>query len=192
MYVASTFRRIVAHLSDELLGSVFWIPLLVNVFAQMGQGHTVLVPWTLLGAVWLGRMAYEIICIYVLQALPVQYFLGLRMISTYHPEMGLGLLQITIRVLVAQLKYLLGPSIYFMALFHRERQHLGDILAETRVVQTQERWMTVQSRAFIGSILVYSSLVTNLGQAVDLFAGKRISAEGIKVELPQLEIDLQR
>ena len=132
---------------------------------------------------------YEIF-IYAFQALPAQYFLGLRIISTYHPEMGLALLQVVVRVVVAQFKYLLGPSIYFIALFHRERQHLGDILAETRVVQIQERILTTKSRAFVGSVLVYVSLTSNLSQVVELVSSKKISSSGFQVEMPKFEIEI--
>lgn len=190
MYVASTFRRIMAHLSDELLSSVFFIPIIVSVFAQMSTHHEIVIPWKLFAAVWAARLVYEILCIYVLQALPAQYFLGLKILSTYQPEMGLGLLQITIRVLVGQLKYILGPSIYFMALFHRERQHIGDILAETRVVQIQERANSPKPMTVIASILVFSSLVVNLNESVEFVKQDRLTKQGVIFESPSISIQL--
>jgi uncharacterized RDD family membrane protein YckC len=191
MYVASTFRRIIAHVMDESFGAIFWIPLAVNVWGQVGRGHNLVVPWPLIGYAVVARIAYEIICIYVLQALPAQYFLGLKIMSTYHPELGLGLMQVAIRVIFSQLKYVVGPSIYFMALFHRDRQHIGDILAETRVVQVQERFLGPKPHAILASILVFSSLVINLNEVVERIADNHISSQGIKIELPKFDIKFQ-
>lgn len=190
VYVASTFRRIIAHIFDEVIGSVFWIPLLIAAFSSLGKNQEILLPWILVFSVWIARMAYEIICIYILQALPGQYFLGLTIKSTHQPELGLSLFQTLIRVLFAQLKYVLGPSIYFMALFHRERQHIGDILAETRVVQDQERNLAPKARYFIGSIIVYISLTTNLGEFVEHLNQNKFNVSGLKIELPQFKLEL--
>ncbi len=190
MYVASTFRRIIAHCADELISAVFLIPVVVSVWVQMSKDQDIIVPWRLLTSIWLARVCYEIICIYILQAMPAQRFFGLKILSTYHPELGLGLFQTTIRVLVAQLKYVLGPSIYFLALFHRDRQHLGDILAETRVVQINERNFSPKARIILGSILVFASLLMNLNEAIDFVGQGRISPQGIKVEMPTFELSL--
>ena len=185
MNVASTFRRIVAHTSDEIIGSLFWLPLAVSAWSQMGQGQSIVIPWTLILAAWFGRMTYEILCIYVLQALPAQRFFGLKIVSTYHPEVGLSLGQVALRVLFAQFKYVLGPSIFFMALFHRDRQHLGDILAETRVVQFQERDFPPKARFILGSFLVFFSLVGSLSESARAIAANRFQQEGMIVEIPK-------
>ncbi|MEY4616603.1 MAG: hypothetical protein RJB66_1563 [Pseudomonadota bacterium] len=191
MNVAGTFRRMLAHAIDEILGMVFLVPLIVSAFAQMGKGHSIVISWKLFFACWLSRMAYEVICIYMLQALPAQAFLGLRILSTYHPEMGIGLSQTVIRVLFAQFKYILGPSIFLMALLHRDRQHLGDILAETRVVQIQERAFTPKPRWVLGSILIFMSLVVNLGEATQALAHRKISKEGIVVGVPPIGLEFK-
>jgi uncharacterized RDD family membrane protein YckC len=188
MYVASTFRRTLAHLSDEAIGSVFWIPLLVKAWVQAGRGHDIVLPWFLILSLWTARVVYEVLCVYVLQGLPAQRFFGLKVISTYHPELGLGLPQVVIRVLLAQFKYLLGPSIYFLALFHKERQHLGDILAETRVVQIQERNFLPKARTILGSILIYVSLVSSLGDVVSMVAENRVDRQGIWIEWPEFNV----
>ena len=190
MHVANTFRRCVAHLSDESFGLIFWIPLFVKVMKQMEQGEAVLIPWNWILGLWIARMTFEIICVYVLQALPAQYFLGLRIRSTYYPELGLSLSQCMVRVLFSQMKYLLGPAIYFMALFHRERQHLIDIIAETRVVQIQERVFLPKSRYLIGSILVYTSLYSSLQKSVYYFSEAKITKKGIYISSPQISLDL--
>lgn len=190
MNVASTFRRTIAHAADEMIGSVFWIPLVVSAFSQMGEGHSLVLPWSLILSAWAARIAYEVICLYVLQALPAQHFFGLKVISTYHPEVGLGLNQAALRVLFAQFKYLLGPSIYFMALFHRDRQHLGDILAETRVVQIQERALPPKNRYVLASVLVFFSLLTSIGEAAAALAEDRINSKGVTLEIPKLDIHI--
>lgn len=188
MYVASTFRRVIAHLADELVGAIFWIPLVVKALVQLKYHQVLILPWSLVGICWLSRMAYEMICIYSLQSLPAQYFLGLKIVSTHHPELGLSLAQVALRVLFAQFKYILGPSIYFMALFHRERQHLGDILAETRVMQVQERLFVPKVRFILGSFLVYSSLLGSLNESVTMVVEKRLTGKGIRFETPEIEI----
>lgn len=190
MNVASTFRRMVAHSFDELLGSLFWIPLAVSAWRQMASSDHIVLSWSLFLSVWVLRLFYEIICTYALEALPAQHFLGLRIISTNHPELGLSLSQVVLRVLFAQFKYLLGPSIYFMALFHRQRQHLGDILSETRVVQVNERSLKPKNRYLIGSLLVFMSLITNLSKVVNFVAEENLSRRGIRIEAPRWEIQL--
>lgn len=192
MNVAGTFRRTLAHIMDEMIGFIFWIPMLVSIVAKMGSSQAIVISWKLFFMCWLSRMAYEVICTYILQALPAQHFLGLKILSTYHPELGLGLSQTVLRVLFAQFKYLLGPSIYFMALFHRDRQHLGDILAETRVVQIHERSFAPKPRWVMGSLLVFLSLLINLGEAAEALAHKKVSRQGIVVEVPPLKINLQK
>jgi uncharacterized RDD family membrane protein YckC len=184
MYVANTFRRMMAHATDELIGSIFWIPLFFKAWKQMSGGEGILLPWWLVIGAWVARLSYEIICMYVLQSLPAQHFLGLRVISTYHPELGLGWAQVVLRVLFAQFKYILGPAIYFMALFHPERQHLGDILSETRVVQLQERAFPPKNRYVLASILVYFSLIGHLEEVVHFVSDGRIEKAGVKVEAP--------
>ena len=191
MYVASTFRRISAHAVDELFGSIFWIPLLVYFWKHSREGSEILISWKWIAAVWVAKMAYETLCIFVLQALPAQHFFGLKIMSTHQPEMGLGLMQTFLRVLMAQLKYILGPSIYFMALFHHKRQHLGDIVAETQVIQYNDRTFEPKARFILGSILVYSSLVTHLSNDIEFISRGRIHTEGIIVETPSLNFHIK-
>jgi len=190
MTVASTFRRIMAHSIDEMIGFIFAIPLLVYLWRHASQGNGVLVTWKWLLGLWIAKMTYETLCIYVLQALPAQHFFGLKIMSTHRPELGLGLFQSFLRVLMGQLKYIFGPSIYFMALFHRDRQHLGDIIAETKVVQFSERTFEPKIRFILGSILVYFTLVANLSNAVEFISSNRVKKEGIIIETPQLDIHI--
>lgn len=185
MHVANTFRRITAHATDELIGSLFWIPLLVSIWKLSREGSEVILSWQWIGGLWIAKMTYEVLCLYVLQALPAQHFFGLKIMSTHRPELGLGLGQVIIRVLVAQLKYVFGPAIYFMALFHRQRQHLDDILAETQVVQFNDRAFEPKVRFVLGSVLVYFSLVTNLSKNMDLVSSGMIQREGIAIQFSQ-------
>lgn len=188
MYVASTTRRISAHVMDEIIGSIFWIPLLVYIWKHSSESPSVIISWKWILGLWAARMTYEILCIYVLQALPGQQFFGLKIKSTHRPDMELGLMQITIRVFIAQLKYIFGPAIYFMALFHPERQHLGDIIAETQVVQFGDRTFHPKVRFILGSFLVYSSLVTNLSKSVEFISEGGIQKEGVVIATPKLDI----
>ncbi len=188
MYVASTTRRVSAHLVDEIIGSIFWIPLLVYIWKHSSESPSVIISWKWILGLWAARMTYEILCIYVLQALPAQHFFGLKIKSTHHPDMELGLMQITLRVFMAQLKYIFGPAIYFMALFHPERQHLGDIIAETQVVQFSDRTFNPKARFILGSILVYSSLVTNLSKSVEFISEGGIQKEGVAIATPKFDI----
>lgn len=183
MFVASTFRRTIAHVFDEMLGFMFWIPLVVIIIKHLSRGEDLVVGWKWVLIPWLARIVYEVLCIYTLQALPAQYFLGLKILSTHRPELGLGLSQIFIRVLTGQLKYILGPSIYFLALFHRERQHLGDILAETHVVQFNERLFYPKMRFILGSILVFGSLVSSLNTACEFVTNNKITRAGLEFTL---------
>lgn len=192
MYVASTVRRTVAHIMDEAIGALFWLPLFVLVWTKAMRGEDLLVHWKWILGIWIARMTYEVLCIYALQALPGQYFLGLKILSTHRPELGLGLSQVFIRVLMSQLKYILGPSIYFMALFHRERQHLGDVIAETHVVQYSERFFKPRMRFVLGSILVYFSLINNLSYARDFILEERVTRNGVVLRLPTMnEIEIK-
>lgn len=188
MHVASTMRRVSAHAIDELMGFIFWIPLIVYIWRHSNESPSLMISWKWILGLWVARMTYEILCIYVLQALPAQRFLGLKIISIHRPDMELSLMQAALRVLMAQFKYVFGPAIYFMALFHPERQHLGDIIAETQVVQFGERTFYPKVRFILGSILVYSSLVTNLSKSIDFVAEGRIQKEGVTIATPKLEL----
>lgn len=188
MHVASTARRVSAYAIDELMGFIFWIPLFLYVWKHSNESPSLLISWNWILGLWAARMTYETLCIYVLQALPAQYFFGLKIISIHHPNMGLSLMQSALRVLMAQFKYIFGPAIYFMALFHPERQHLGDIIAETQVVQLGDRMFNPKVHFIWGSILVYSSLVTNLSKSMEFVAEGRIQKEGVSISTPKLEL----
>ncbi len=187
MFVASTFRRTVAHLFDEIIGFIFWVPILVVLVKQLSHGEELFVSWKWILVPWLARIIYEILIIHILQALPAQYFLGLKILSTHRPELGLGMRQVLIRVLTGQLKYILGPSIYFMALFHPERQHLGDILAETQLVQFNERLLYPKSRFILGSILVFFSLMSSLRASYEMVSQNSITPLGVEFSIPNWE-----
>lgn len=169
----------IAHGIDEIIGGIFFIPLIVFAIKKISLGEEIYFQWKWILALSVSRFVYEALCLNFLQALPGQYFLGLRVISVEHPELGLGFGQCLVRVFVEQLKYLVGPSIYYMALFHKERQHIGDLLSESRVVQEHGRPQSFQMRYILGSILVYLSLVSHLGEAVQKFSEGTISSEGV-------------
>jgi uncharacterized RDD family membrane protein YckC len=169
MYTANTKKRIIAHVLDQFMTYLFYLPLLIKVgIHYFKSGHEVIVPWTWLFSITILHMIFQTISLYVLRALPAQWLMGLQVVSTYHPEMGLSLSQCFIHALVDKLKFFVGNSVYYVGLINRERRHLINILAETRVVQKEPSDGILQPKLAIGVVVIAFSLVGSIWENAQL------------------------
>lgn len=169
MYIASTNRRVLAYLLDQFMSYIFFLPLFIKVGLHYFKfGHEILIPWSWLISMVSLHVLFQVICLYILGGLPAQWLFGLRVVSIYHPEMGLSLSQCFIHAIVDKLKFFIGNALYFSAFWNRERRHIVNLLAETRVVQKEPSDGIPPARFAIGTILFVVSLVSGFYENASL------------------------
>lgn len=179
MYTASTKKRIIAYFLDQFMTYLFYLPILVKIgLHYFKSGHEVIVPWTWLFGISFLHIIFQVICLYVLRALPAQWMMGLQVVSTYHPEMGLSLSQCFIHAIVDKLKFFIGNSLYYSGFFNRDRRHIINILAETRVVQRESTAEILQPRMAIGALLFGISLLGSVWENAQLLNESKFDRSG--------------
>lgn len=183
MYTASTRKRIVAYFLDQCINYILYTPLVIKVFIYwLKNSHDIMVPWSWLILTVLGQTLYQIICYYFIEALPGQWVMGLKIVSVYHPEMGLNFFQCLIHSLGDKLKWLLGHAIYFTGFANRERRHFINLLAETKVVQKESRDGLVKPRMFLALILSLIALGSTMFSNAKYFKQVRFTASAIHID----------
>lgn len=184
MYTASTSKRVVAYCLDQMLNGIFYLPLIIKAGLHYFKGLSEIeITWMWLFAVLSLQICYQIICLYLLNALPGQLLMGLKVVSTYHPEMGLSLSQCAIHAIAEKLKFFVNRSIYYSAFLNRERRHLVNLLAETRVVQQESAHGLVKPRWLLGSILIVFSLLFAVYESGEFISHSEFSRTGITIKL---------
>lgn len=182
MYTASTGQRIIAHLFDKSMNFIFWIPITIKLALHWIQGgQDFVVPWFWIFGTMGSQMVFQMLCLYWIDGTLGQWFMGLKTVSTFHPELGLSFFQCFIQSLAERLEIFLGNSLYFSGFAHRERRHLVNLLAETRVVQSlNQRKALVKTRTLLTIILCFFSMFATLVANVDYYQRIDFSPTAIK------------
>ncbi len=161
MYTASTKRRVFAHLIDQTFQFIFYIPLIFKVIMNwFDVSPLILIPWTWIIILFAVNFFYQVLSLYFLDALPGQWLLGLKVVSLYHPELGLSLHQCVIHALGEKLKLFIGNGLYYSGFYNRERRHIINLLAETRVVQNGNSQGFIQPKKILAILLLVLSIAT--------------------------------
>jgi uncharacterized RDD family membrane protein YckC len=185
MYIASTKKRILAYLLDQIITYLFYLPLIIKVglhYLKTGSGHEILIPWSWLISIISLHTIFQVICLYVLRGLPAQWLLGLRVVSVYHPEIGLSLSQCFIHAIVEKLKFFIGNALYYSAFWNRERRHFINLLAETKVVQKVSAEGLLKPRMALGSILFIIAMLSSLYENANLIKYSKFKSTGWIIE----------
>jgi uncharacterized RDD family membrane protein YckC len=183
MYIASTKKRVLAYLLDQIMTYVFYLPLLMKVgLHYIKSGHEILIPWSWLLSITCLHVLFQVICLYTLRGLPAQWLLGLRVVSIYHPEMGLSLSQCFIHAIADKFKFFIGNALYYSAFWNRERRHFVNLLAETRVVQKEAGNGLFKPRYMVGTILFVLTLVSSFYENISLVKYSKFKVTGWIIE----------
>jgi uncharacterized RDD family membrane protein YckC len=183
MYIASTKKRVLAYLFDQVMTYIFYLPLILKVgIHYLKSGHEVLIPWSWIISITGLHMIFQVICLYVLNGSPAQWLLGLRVVSTYHPELGLSLSQCFIHVIGDKLKFFIGNALYYSAFWDRDRRHFINLLAETKIVQKEPFDALLKPRLVIGSILFVIAMASSFYENIGIIEHSKLRTSGWIIE----------
>ena len=150
-YVPSTKRRILAGSIDQI---IIMIPAVVifypNLKALLNTSE-IKINIFVLAAVVSCQFLYFFLSYLLLEATLGQKLVGQKLVSLSGEK--LAAIQIAIRVLCDQLSVFFSFGLFCLIFFRFDRTHLSDWLAETKVVQDEERKMPAVRRAVVCVLL---------------------------------------
>jgi uncharacterized RDD family membrane protein YckC len=183
MYIASTKKRVLAYLLDQFMTFIFYLPLILKVgLHYIKSGHEIFIPWNWFISIVTLHIIFQVICLYILKALPAQWLLGLRVVSLYHPELGLSLSQCFIHAIVDKLKFFIGNAIYYSAFWNRERRHITNLLAETRVMQKEPSDGLLRPRWILGTLLFLVAVISGFVETAGMIRHSTFNRNGWNIE----------
>ncbi|WII70889.1 RDD family protein [Bdellovibrio sp. 22V] len=164
-YVPSTWKRFFAHGIDQLFILPFYLPFAGVFFRLAFTEDDVFLNFIQLAVLFLIPALFEFVFLYLLQATPGKWFLGLRVVPAGDYQKPLHWSQCVLRALAGRLSFFFSWAIYALAFFRYDRTHLCDWVAETRVVQATPRANKAELRWIVGVIFVllyaYEGLVSS-------------------------------
>jgi uncharacterized RDD family membrane protein YckC len=173
--VASTFRRLGAHLIDGFVKTFFFLPVILQAVFNWVKSGQVSFSLYLLMACWIFDFVFKVSCLKLIGATPGKLLFGLRVVPKFAPERGLMWFQALIRVLTDQLAFFLGWGFWSLALLRHDRTHLSDWLAETRVVQFTRRAGYPKRRWILGVVLVVYCSISGWASASKIMKSLELS-----------------
>lgn len=182
MNTGSSLRRILAYFIDEFLALFFYLPLLLKGVIVYFYSEDKIIGWAWIFLPVLLRLIYETLLVKSLGALPGQYLMGLRVIDANDLQKGPSILQCFIRSFSERLRFFIGNAFYLIGLLNLERQHLGDLISETRVVQSAVREKEPKTYKAIGWILVVFLSLWGFSSALSQVKGIRPTIHGVDLE----------
>lgn len=179
MYVANTYRRVLAFFVDQFLNMFFYLPVSLKfIFSLIKTQDSVQISWSWLVFLLGFQIVFHVLFLYVLRASPGQWLLGLRTVSMYHPEMGLSLPQCLIHSLLDRFKFFVGNAFYYTAFLNRERRHIINLLAETRVVQSAPSDGLLETRKWLALALYVIAITAGISEKIQLASLSRFDRHG--------------
>lgn len=189
METASTGRRVMAFLVDSIIGTLFmipvWVQLLFSYFSGgLERGALAVEPrWILLSGLLI--FFYRWLFVFFLGGTIGKLLTGLRVISVHNPTESLGLFQSFLRALTDGLSLFFGQSLRALAFLRYDRTHVSDWVAETRVVQFVPRKRLPQRRVWLAIFLVLISFW-------DAFQGIYMIIHRVHLDSGQLVLKLNK
>lgn len=182
MNTGSSLRRILAYFIDEFLALFFYLPLVVKGVIVYFYSEDKIIGWAWIFLPVIIRLIYETLSVKSLGALPGQYLMGLRVVDANDVQKGPTTLQCFIRTLSERLRFFVGNAFYLVGLLNLERQHIGDLISETRVVQSAIREKEPKAYKAIGWILVILFALWGFSSALSQVKGIRPTIHGVDLE----------
>lgn len=127
-------RRFCAFIVDQILISLFFIPVGEHGIRAWVTGEDLFVPWHWIVISAVASLAFRTCFLYFLSATPGKFFLGLRVVS-YPDCNSLSFLQSLLRALADSLSLFFGYAPRTLALMRFDRRQVSDWIAETWVTQ---------------------------------------------------------
>ena len=155
VYVPSTWRRLFAQGIDSILRTVMYLPFAKSFFLLMFTEERVVLPLEGFVFLLLVPAIYEFLFLYLMQATPGKWLLGLKVVPQNNPHSELHWTQCVLRSLVERGALFISWGLYATAFFKYDRTHVADWVAETRVVQFSPRQSRPRIRWFLGLIFIF-------------------------------------
>ena len=182
-YTASTLRRLFAYMIDSsILGVLTTFPLFLD-FRHWFFGADMHLSWARILALILIPFCYRLGFLMGMGATPGKWLLGLKVVD--HQTKGeLRLDQAALRTLAEYLNFFFHFAPQIIALYRADRRQLGDLLAQTQVVQYFPRAFPAKPRPILATIAILISLST-AGENLRQTAAKlRVQTDGIILTVP--------
>lgn len=154
VYVPSTWKRLAAVVIDQLVILPFYLPFAKKFFTVFFTDDDIYLGLIQLFVLFMVPALYEFVFLVVMQATPGKWLLGLQVVPQDNPYQELHWTQCVMRPLVGRLSFFFAWGIYALAFFRYDRTHLGDWMAETRVIQFVPRVRRAKLRWVLGTIFV--------------------------------------
>ncbi len=161
MKVASTWKRILARLIDQLILGLIIIPMLL--FFPTSEGW-MYIPYAAAFGIVVIPVVYESAFYYLMKATPGKWIFNLTVVpfggSNYKNWGG----RVLVRATANYLTLFFGWAVYATGFFNSERRHLCDWIAETRVVGN-DPIPNLKRRLILGTVLVVFGVTGGLAEA---------------------------
>jgi tRNA nucleotidyltransferase (CCA-adding enzyme) len=187
---ASTFKRIIAHLIDEALVFVFYAPVYIKGMWLYFAKQDLVIPWFIILFPIGIRILYEAVFVYFLNGLPGQLLMGLRVQDSNFDKQKIFFVQSFIRALADRMRFFISIAYYAVGFLNSSRQHLGDLLSETRVVQEDNREEPPVVRKWTAIILIAFGILYGLSGSIQLLQELHFNSYGVDFE--NLVVDSKR
>lgn len=180
-YIPSTWRRLTARGTDQLIQLLCYIPFLKTaVLLFFTEGEVSVSLWQV-GLFLLIPVIYEFSFLYLMQATPGKWCFGLKVVPCSDPYKALDWRQALLRPLADRFVLFFSWAVYALAFFRYDRTHLADWVAETRVVQDHPRESRTHRRWVLGSLFFVFFFFDGLTNA-------RILLNGVDLENNRLDL----
>lgn len=154
VFVPSTWRRLMAYGIDQGLQLLLYVPFAKSFFLLMFTDEKVQISLIELFILFLIPALYEWVFLTLMQATPGKWMMGLKVVPFSSPLDNLSWQQCFLRPLTGRLSFFFSWAVFALAFFRYDRTHLGDWIAETRVVQSVPRLRRASLRPILGTLFL--------------------------------------
>ncbi|NUN05663.1 MAG: RDD family protein [Bdellovibrio sp.] len=155
VFVPSTWKRLAARSLDSLFEMLMYAPFLKTLFLLIFDEGPLYMSLSVFLLILLLPAIYEGVSLWLMQATPGKWLLGLKVVPQANPDVELHWTQCVLRALVERASLFFSWAIFATAFFRYDRTHVADWVAETRVVQFVPRPQRAKLRWFLGLVLVF-------------------------------------
>ena len=153
MYTASSWRRIIAYVIDQIIVGFLYIPVWIQVVDSWITSEAIQIEWKWLLVCFGFQFLYKWIFLSLLGATVGKLLLGLQLVSV-NTNKRANWVQCLLRIFADHLSLFFGMGPRALALMRFDRRHLSDWVAETQVKQLFPR-MTHPKRRLILSLILF-------------------------------------
>jgi uncharacterized RDD family membrane protein YckC len=163
-FVASWPKRITAYWIDSIITWFCLLPVWIQLIGTyFTDGAPILsVKWLIVGI--LLALFYQWMFLYFLGGTLGKLLVGLRVVSIHQSQefgQDLGLFQSLLRVLTNGLSIFFGDALRALAFLRLDRRHVGDWVAETRVVQSTPLGHFPRRHWVLGIVIFFLSFTSS-------------------------------